>query len=153
MIASYSRRDFLKISSAFIATGITAISCQRTQRLNIIYINVDDLGWRDAGFMGIDLYPTILELTGSARIKGKILDGISIVPLLKQDDTLPLRPLYWHFPIYLQGGDAEPRDSVFRTRPGSVIRYGDWKLHEYFDDGSLELYNLKEDIGETINLV
>jgi hypothetical protein len=41
---------------------------------------------------------------------------------------------------------------VFRTRPGSVIRMGDWKLHEYFEDGSIELYNLNEDIGEMQNL-
>ena len=40
----------------------------------------------------------------------------------------------------------------FRTRPCSIIRHGDWKLHEYFEDGGLELYNLKGDIGETINL-
>ncbi|MDX1564149.1 MAG: hypothetical protein R3236_02030, partial [Phycisphaeraceae bacterium] len=39
-----------------------------------------------------------------------------------------------------------------RTRPGSVVRMGDWKLHEYFEDGGLELYNLKEDVGERNNL-
>ena len=30
---------------------------------------------------------------------------------------------------------------------------GDWKLIEFFDDGRLELYNLKQDIGEKQNLV
>ena len=74
------------------------------------------------------------------------------MPLLKQTSTIKDRPLFWHFPIYLQGGSSESRDPKFRTRPGSVVRYGDWKLHEYFEDGGLELYNLKEDIGEKNNL-
>lgn len=32
------------------------------------------------------------------------------------------------------------------------MRFGDWKLHEYFEDGGLELYNLREDIGESKDL-
>ena len=47
---------------------------------------------------------------------------------------------------------GEQRDPLFRTRPCSVVRLGDWKLHEYFEDGALELYNLKDDIGERHNL-
>ena len=41
---------------------------------------------------------------------------------------------------------------MFRTRPGSVIRKGNWKLHEYFEDGKLELYNLDTDLREQIDL-
>lgn len=74
------------------------------------------------------------------------------MPLLTQTGKLKKRPLFWHFPIYLENGSRETRDPVFRTRPGSVIRFGDWKLHEYFEDGGLELYNLSEDIGEKHNL-
>ena len=40
----------------------------------------------------------------------------------------------------------------FRTRPGSALRQGKWKLHEYFEDGRLELYDLSSDIGERKNL-
>ena len=61
------------------------------------------------------------------------------------------RPLVWHFPIYLQRGNPECQDMLFRTRPGSIIRMGDWKLHQYFENGTLELYNLKDDIGEKEN--
>ncbi len=46
----------------------------------------------------------------------------------------------------------EQRDPLFRSRPCSIIRLGDWKLHQYFEDGGLELYHLREDIGETKNL-
>lgn len=41
---------------------------------------------------------------------------------------------------------------MFRTRPGSAIRAGDWKLHEYFEDGRIELYDLKNDMGKRQNL-
>ncbi len=77
------------------------------------------------------------------------------MPLLTQRGPFKDRPLFWHFPIYLQlyaKGSSETRDPKFRTRPGSVIRYGDWKLHEYFEDGGLELYNLKDDPGEKTDL-
>nr|MDP7289507.1 aryl-sulfate sulfohydrolase [Phycisphaerae bacterium] len=64
------------------------------------------------------------------------------------------RALFWHFPIYLQkySSNDGSRDPLFRTRPGCVVRLGDWKLHEYFEDGGLELYNLKDDLGERNNL-
>ena len=32
------------------------------------------------------------------------------------------------------------------------MRRGDWKIHHRFEDGGFELYNLKEDIGETKDL-
>src|SRR5690606_24694560 len=70
-------------------------------------------------------------------------------------ESLPERPLFWHFPIYLQAYNPKEdggRDPLFRTRPGSVVRQGKWKLHEYFEDGTLELYDLEEDLGETNNL-
>lgn len=101
---------------------------------------------------GIDYFPTIIEATGARKPEGKILDGVSLMPLITQTGPIKERPLFWHFPIYLQGGNPETRDLKFRTRPGSVVRCGDWKLHEYFEGGELELYNLKHDIGEKNNL-
>ena len=47
----------------------------------------------------------------------------------------------------------ESRDAKFRTRPGSVIRKGDWKLYHYFENNGKELYNLKNNLGERNNLV
>ena len=65
------------------------------------------------------------------------------------------RALFWHFPIYLPSFNAknENRDPKFRTRPGFVGRYGKWKLHHYFEDDEMELYDLGIDIGEKENLV
>jgi arylsulfatase A-like enzyme len=106
--------------------------------------------------IGVDLYPTFCEMAGIELPAGQALDGVSLVPLLRGDKTtLGPRPLFWHFPAYLQAGGgagSESRDPLFRTRPCSIIRLGDWKLHQYFEDGGLELYNLREDIGETNNL-
>jgi len=100
----------------------------------------------------LDFYPTILEVAGIEIPKGKILDGKSLVSLITGSGYLSERPLFWHFPIYLEGGNEETQDSLFRTRPGSAMRLGDWKMIEYFENDDLELYNLSDDIGEKINL-
>ncbi|NQU53501.1 MAG: sulfatase [Bacteroidetes bacterium] len=99
----------------------------------------------------LDFYPTILEVAGIRKPIDKVLDGQSILSVMK-GDKLDERPLYWHFPIYLEGGNKETQDPVFRTRPGSAIRLGDWKLIQYFENNDLELYNLQDDISEKNNL-
>lgn len=102
----------------------------------------------------VDLYPTFLEIAGISP-PDQPLDGTSLFPLLKGEvRQLPQRPLFWHFPAYLESYKVidEQRDPLFRTRPCSVIRLGDYKLHEYYEDGALELYNLKQDIRERHNL-
>ena len=108
----------------------------------------------DVPITNLDIFPTILKYAGVEN-EDLILDGNDITSVLEGKNDKLERPLYWHFPIYLQAyneSDNENRDSLFRTRPGSVIRYGDWKLHCYFEDDGVELYNLSEDIGERNNL-
>jgi arylsulfatase A-like enzyme len=109
----------------------------------------------DVPVSGIDFYPTFLDVANLSVPEGKQLDGQSLLPLLRQQGGFAERALYWHFPIYLQSYAKElddAHDTHFRTRPGSVIRMGQWKLHEYFEDGRLELYNLESDLGERENL-
>jgi len=105
---------------------------------------------------GLDFYPTFLDAIEASPSTGKVLDGKSILPLLTGKGSFPKdRTLYWHFPIYLQnyaGEEDQSRDAKFRTRPGTVLRKGKWKLHEYFEDGALLLYDLENDPGETHNL-
>jgi len=101
----------------------------------------------DVPVIGLDFYPTILEIAGLAKEPGQVLDGESLMPLLAQTGTLKRDALFWHFPAYLQGGRG-----TWRTTPAGAIRQGDFKLIEFFEDSSLELYNLKDDIGETKNL-
>ncbi len=103
---------------------------------------------------GVDLYPTLLAIAGAKR-PDQTLDGVDLVPLFKGEvEDLDERPLFWHFPAYLQSYQVthEQRDPLFRTRPCSVIRKGRFKLHEYFEDGALELYDLVDDIRERKNL-
>lgn len=102
----------------------------------------------------LDIYPTLMELVGAKKTQFPDLDGISILDLLLNNKQKKNRTLYWHFPIYLQKfkNDNENRDSLFRTRPGSVIRKGNWKLHYYYEDNDIELYNLQKDISEQKNL-
>ena len=71
-----------------------------------------------------------------------MLDGVSLTPVLRNPaSTHPRKDLYWHYPHY-----------YFTTTPVSAIRHGDWKLLEYYEDGRQELYNLKNDIGESTDL-
>jgi hypothetical protein len=61
---------------------------------------------------------------------------------LLQGESLPNRPLYWHYPHYgNQGGE-----------PSSIIRSGDWKLIHYWEDGRHELYDLSVDVSERTDL-
>lgn len=104
----------------------------------------------------IDFYPTFLELTSLKPTNNQVLDGQSLTPILFDSGKIKKRPLFWHFPIYLQAEKGfnknTGRDPYFRTRPGSTIRYGKWKLHHYFENNEIELYNLKKDISEKNNL-
>ncbi|TKJ38732.1 MAG: arylsulfatase [Planctomycetes bacterium B3_Pla] len=88
----------------------------------------------------VDFYPTFLNIVGAKGSPNQPLDGESILPLLKQTGTLERRAIYWHYPHY------------HHSRPAGAIREGDWKLIEFFEEGHLELYNLKRDIGEKNNL-
>jgi len=101
--------------------------------------------------IGVDFYPTLLEVTKSPTPKDYLLDGVSLVPLLKNAKAkLERKAIHWHFPAYLQGYTA--RHGHFRTTPAGAVRIGDWKLIEFFEDGTLELYNTGKDLSETKNL-
>ena len=101
----------------------------------------------DVPTIHVDVYPTFLEIA-SAPKPAQTLDGVSLVPLWRDPAaTLPRTAIFQHFPGYLgAGADA------WRTTPVGLIQEGEWKLMEFFEDHRLELYNLREDIGETRNL-
>lgn len=93
-----------------------------------------------------DFYPTLLEMAGLPQKPEQHVDGLSFVPVLKQEGALNRDAIYWHFPNYIGAGH---RDGA---TPCSVIRQGDWKLIESLEDGSVQLFDLKHDTGETNNL-
>jgi arylsulfatase A-like enzyme len=90
----------------------------------------------------IDLYPTILEAAGLEKPKEHIVDGESIVPILKHTGKLNRQAYFTWFPHLI---------------PAVSVRQGDWKLIRRFEPHpkypeTVELYNLKNDVGETRNL-
>lgn len=101
----------------------------------------------------LDIFPTLVDLLG-IQDKDLSLDGKSLAKLLTKgkDKSLNERPIIWHSPVYLEGGNKETTDPIFRTRPVSVIRKGDWKLIQNYETQKYELYNLKEDISEKNDL-
>lgn len=103
----------------------------------------------------LDLFPTFLDVAQLEKPTGKQLDGVSLTPLMFGSGEWAPTPQFWHFPVYLQaynGMKDDARDPLFRTRPGSALRIGRWKLHEYFEDDALELYDLSSDPSERTNL-
>lgn len=95
----------------------------------------------DEMVIGMDYYPTLLEFAGLDSLPNEHRDGISIAPLLTgAQKKLERDTLYWHYPHY------------HRTNPYGAIRKGDWKLIEFFEDGRVELFNLKNDPNEKNNL-
>ena len=88
-----------------------------------------------------DLYPTMWSLANLLQPPGE-LDGMDLSSILKGETSFERDALYWHYPHY--HGSA--------WKPGSAIRAGDWKLVEFHETGKVELFNLKDDLGETQDL-
>ena len=96
----------------------------------------------DIPITSVDMFPTILTMVGARHRIGKDKEGVDFSPLLK-GETIERGPIYWHFPHYSNHG---------MHSPGGAIRHGDYKLLEYFENGTLQLFNLKNDIGEQNDL-
>jgi len=92
----------------------------------------------------VDFYPTFLEMAGGKGEEGHVLDGESLVPVLKGDGKLKRDAIYWHYPLskpHFLGGCSS-----------GAVRRGPFKLIEFFDSGKAELYDLSRDIGESTDL-
>jgi arylsulfatase A-like enzyme len=100
----------------------------------------------DAFLSSVDFYPTLLETVGLRPDERQLLDGVSQVPALRGAGA-PRDTVYCFFPHYTPATG---------NRPGTWVRRGDWKLIRYHHDADdqadrFELYNLKDDLGETTN--
>ena len=96
--------------------------------------------------IGPDFYPTMLEMAQLPLEPKQHVDGVSFAPVLKGKPENIRDAVYWHFPHYIGAGHPTP------ARPCSVVRSGDWKLIESLEDGSAQLFNLKDDQAETTDL-
>jgi arylsulfatase A-like enzyme len=93
----------------------------------------------DEPVINTDLMPTLLSLAGLEPTRP--CDGRSFADLLSGRPG-HMRTFFWHFPHYSNQG----------SRPGGAMREGEWKLIEHYEDGRLELFNLRDDMGETNDL-
>jgi len=97
----------------------------------------------DVPVIGVDLFPTFLEMGKAPAPRAQPLDGESIVPLLRDPAAaLKREDIFWWMPGYLP----------LRQSPAHAMRSGDYKIIEFFEDGHLELFNLRDDIGERNDL-
>jgi len=90
---------------------------------------------------GIDYFPTIAEIVTGEKVES---DGMSIVSAIKGKAITNRGPVYWYSP------SARPKNTGDSN--SIAIRDGDYKLIEWYETGHVELYNIKEDIGEQHNL-
>lgn len=96
----------------------------------------------DTPIVSMDFFPTMLDLARLPPMPNTHNDGVSLVPVLK-NSTRPIeRSLFWHYPHY--------HGSTWT--PGASIRHGDWKLIQFYEHDKAELYNLKHDPGEQVDL-
>jgi arylsulfatase A-like enzyme len=90
----------------------------------------------------IDYFPTILEAVGTPRPVGQVVDGVSLLAVLEGKGSIEREAVFTWFPHLI---------------PAVSVRAGDWKLiyrwepHREYPE-TRELYNLKNDLGETRNL-
>lgn len=91
--------------------------------------------------LSVDYAPTIAEAAGLERGSMGVMDGVSLGPALR-GGKLGRQEVFWHYPHY----------SPQLGRPSAAIRSGDEKLILFFEDDRVELYNLKNDIGEKRDL-
>ena len=97
----------------------------------------------DVSVISTDFYPTILEMIGVPLQPNQHRDGISLVSLVKGAGKLDREAIFWHFPHYSNHG---------MQSPGGAVRAGDFKLLEYFENNTVQLFNLREDLGEQHDL-
>jgi arylsulfatase A-like enzyme len=101
----------------------------------------------DVPVISTDFYATILDMLGlkSAQTQPNGIDGMSFLPLLNggKDAKIEKRALYWHWPHYSNHGAQSP---------GGAIRRGDFKLIEYYENNTAQLFNLRTDLQEAHDL-
>ena len=97
----------------------------------------------DVPVTSTDFFPTFLTMAGLPQQPEAHCDGLDLTPILRGESAeLDRDGIFWHYPHYGNQGGT----------PGCSVRSGDWKLIRFFEDDHLELYNLREDLGEDNNL-
>jgi len=93
----------------------------------------------DVPISSVDIFPTLAAATGKSVAHE--IDGVDLRPVLEGKAGLERESIFWHFPHY-------------RHNPGpySIIRQGNWKMIKWWAGPKYDLFNLRDDLGETRNL-
>jgi len=100
----------------------------------------------DAKVIGSDHYPTLLELVGLSKKPKQHIDAVSYAAILKGEARPKRKAMFWHFPAGVKLTRACGTDG------GTVIQEGDYKLIDWYNTNTFELYNLQEDLGEQYDI-
>jgi arylsulfatase A len=94
-------------------------------------------------YSSVDYLPTLCAIAGIKSLPEDV-DGISIQEEILDPESgrFAERPLYWHYPHF----------SNQLGRPAGAVRLGQYKLVELYENGKLELYDLENDISESVDL-
>ncbi|HMR83707.1 MAG TPA: sulfatase [Niabella sp.] len=89
--------------------------------------------------IGIDLLPTLADVTGTGLAANDMVDGVSLLPLL-ENKKISRDYIFWHYPVY------------HHDVPAAAVRNKEWKLVMNLADSTFNLYNLRVDLSETTDL-
>jgi len=121
--------------------------------------SIEPGSFTDVAVNGVDFMPTFSEIASAELSEKQEVDGKSILPLLKGEAFNANQSMFFHFPLYLGGGGEDQvlpsytgKENYWRAVPLTVLIKGDWKLIYYYEYEKFELYNLKDDISESLDL-
>lgn len=123
-------------------------------------------GVNNTPVINLDLFPTFAALASADIPSDKILDGENLLPLFSGErETTHRDKIFWHFPGYLNSPVTRGRDTIYRTRPVTTMRKGDYKILLYHEEwllkggfeqretnNAVEIYDLTDDPGEHNNI-
>ena len=104
----------------------------------------------------IDLMPTIATLAGAEIPTDRVLDGLDVSKIWHGEQVKLDRPYFYYQHFYLRGVRKGDWKVMLKHEEGSKSVTAKWKSHVALEDAkpltAHQLYNLKDDIGETTNV-
>jgi arylsulfatase A len=115
----------------------------------------------DEPISGVDLLPTLCDLTGIPAPTDRTIDGASFLPVLENMPVERSTPLYWQYNLATSKVKVALRDGDWKIlaqidppciRAGADITAEQMEVLASAELTEFELYNLREDVGETTEL-
>ena len=107
---------------------------------------IDKTRYSDTPISFSDLLPTIIDIAGNKKLKNSELDGGSFKDLINNESDSVNRKskgLFFHVPY---------ENKIALERAHSAVIIDSLKLIKYHDNNELNLYDIKNDLSESIDL-